>query len=351
MKTKTILIIGIWVALNAANTLAAGRVGNGGGAIVCRDPADGRILSAELYDLYEALHQRNTEIPNSNGSVDSQAIHAVNRFPIGDRLFSSYALGEIKRKMRPLMKGDELILINDTKMIIQKKGCKYEQLANYTEEGIIYYDQEIYDHLNSNTHRAAFLVHETVYAALRIYEDATDSKRARQITAALFSNLNTSEIRPDIPAATLLFECATDYEASQKAGYNKPIDTHFLVYPRGGSYNGMSFSVLVVFETLGHKSFKAEAATHLPMGIFAQRSEELCYEVTGDLYGRGEFNCSQYNGYATWRGKTESNLDSGQEVVFRRNIQERFLRSDISTLDVNLPGMGSGAIVTCRGDH
>lgn len=163
----------------------ASGVGNGGVSVVCRDVNE-RILSAELLDIYEGkvLYGK-----NYNNNLDSdKKVELAQLKLISHPDFSSAfqeELAKVKAILMYVPVGNILTPTNDAFPTILKKGCAFEQVANYTDDGDLLVSQEIYNHLNE-VDKAALLVHETVYAIFR-ESGATDSRQARKFTAELLA--------------------------------------------------------------------------------------------------------------------------------------------------------------------
>ncbi len=172
--------------------LAADRVGNGGFAHVCRDTR-GRITSARLLDLWETNSLR----PHSSSApVETQIENALKKLqtfsPNAYRVVT-YRYNIIKNAVvktpRPLSMTEDAFPPYEP-----ARGCKYEQVARFepvlTETGTsgLRINSEIYDSPRfSNSDRAALFVHEAVYLVDRLRNQATNSQRARTLTAHLMS--------------------------------------------------------------------------------------------------------------------------------------------------------------------
>ena len=145
-----------------ASTDSSG-VGNGGVSVVCRD-ANERILSAELLDIFEGKVRYGK---NYNDNLDSDTkVELAQLKLINHPDFLSAFQEELARVRAILMYvpvGNILTPTNDAFPTILKKGCNFEQLANYTDDGDLLVSQEIYNHL-SEVNKASLLVHQTVYA-------------------------------------------------------------------------------------------------------------------------------------------------------------------------------------------
>ena len=168
----------------SASTDSSG-VGNGGISVVCRDNAD-RITSAQLLDIYEGKVRFGKTYDNQL-DVDTKVELAQLKLVQHPDFLAAFQeeLAKVKAMMVYIPVGNGLTPTNDAFPAVFKKGCDFEQLANYTEEGDLLVSQEIYNEL-ATVDRAALLVHETVYALLR-KNGATDSRQARKLTAELLA--------------------------------------------------------------------------------------------------------------------------------------------------------------------
>ena len=172
--------------------LAADRVGNGGFAHVCRDNR-GRITSARLLDLWET----NTLYPHSsNEPVETQVETALKKL----KSFSPNAYRVVNFRYQAIKNAivktpRALSMTEDAFPPYEPaRGCKYEQVARFepvlTETGTsgLRINSEIYDSPRfSNSDRAALFIHEAVYLVDRLRNQATNSQRARTLTAHLMS--------------------------------------------------------------------------------------------------------------------------------------------------------------------
>lgn len=180
---KTLLGISV-LSLMSASSFASG-VGNGGVSVVCRD-ANERILSAELLDIYEGKVRFGKTYDNQL-DVDTKVELAQLKLIQHPDFLAAFQeeLLKVKAMMVYIPVGNGLTPTNDAFPVVFKKGCDFEQLANYTEEGDLLVSQEIYNELET-VDRAALLVHETVYALFR-KDGAEDSRQARRLTAELLA--------------------------------------------------------------------------------------------------------------------------------------------------------------------
>jgi hypothetical protein len=177
----------LWSALLLASFAFAGDKGNGGYSIVCRDP-QGTITSAELLDIYEGriLYKKQYTSEKSSQAIISSAFTRLQEF----HSFSTKLRKEISLVEKNLVfipEGNELEATDDAFPPIKKTGCKFEQLANYTDGGEVLVSQEIYDHLD-DSNKAGLVLHEAIYSMRRKALGETTSQNTRRLVAQLASS-------------------------------------------------------------------------------------------------------------------------------------------------------------------
>jgi hypothetical protein len=183
-------------ALSASSlALAAGDSGHGGEAMVCRDPK-GAITGAWSLDLWEgeniklkALGFKTLEIPRRDDlRPEQQAAEVIKRVALVDQKYADHlhqVLLQIEESYQ--VYEFEVDKVEDAHHFVHPKGCKPEQLADYTESYGIVVQKKLWEKL-SPTDQAALLVHEAIYKTLREPPvSATTSDDARPIVAKLFS--------------------------------------------------------------------------------------------------------------------------------------------------------------------
>lgn len=165
----------------------AGDKGNGGYSIVCRDN-EGPITSAEILDMYEGriLYKKTYAVDqNSVEDLINLALSRVDYWgAFAGKLKKEIEL--VEKNMIMIPEGNELELTDDAFPPIKKKGCKFEQLANYTNSGEVLVSQEIFDRLD-NVNKAAMFIHEAIYSIRRKSLGDTTSQVTRKFTAQLLA--------------------------------------------------------------------------------------------------------------------------------------------------------------------
>jgi len=184
--SKLILSLSLTLSFNSW----AGDVGNGGMSVVCRN-TDGSITSAELLDIYEGreLYQRTyaDDLLSVETRIQLMLLNLVKKPEAIDKFQAE--LSTIYANAVFVGNENELELTNDALPIIRKKGCKLEQVANYTDNGEIFISQEIYEEFD-NLNKAALYVHESFYSLYRKFNKKMlpmNSRDSRKLTAYLMA--------------------------------------------------------------------------------------------------------------------------------------------------------------------
>ncbi|WPU63496.1 hypothetical protein [Peredibacter starrii] len=206
---KNIFLIAGLLALSL-NSFASGEKGNGGYSVVCRDE-NNFILSAELLDIYEGKTIYKLEYPTAGENFAVDTLLTVAKYKMKEHTtFSSKLekeLALVDQNMLFIPLGNELESTDDAFPVIKRRGCKFEQLANYTDEGELIVSQEIYDELD-NVNKAAFRLHEAIYSLRRKSRGDETSEATRRLTAHIMAKngnqktidrlTNESMFQPDV---------------------------------------------------------------------------------------------------------------------------------------------------------
>ena len=181
---KTIGISTLLLMILSTVAFAGERGGNGGVSVVCRNKK-GNIKSAELLDIYEGREIYGKKYnPEYHFEIEWALRGKLAKYP--------QFFGQIKYQQRLLPKaifvplGNDIILTNDAFPLIKKKGCEFEQLANYTDDGELLISQEIYEELDL-FNRAALFIHESIYALRRKFAGDLNSQISRKLVANLLA--------------------------------------------------------------------------------------------------------------------------------------------------------------------
>jgi hypothetical protein len=201
---RTILITSVMVIhISACKTpdpstsdiLSGVQEGNGGDGVVCK-AADGKIISVESFDLYEAEVLRG--IVPVLGAPDLTPVEklteALKRFARLDPERAARYLEKAKSfqdNWRPVP-DFVLIDIQDSNHIGLKAGCTLEQLVAYIppkfpQDKPYIISKDLWQHL-TNDHQAAVILHEIIYRELK-ENGAKDSSEARYFTSVILSDV------------------------------------------------------------------------------------------------------------------------------------------------------------------
>lgn len=206
-------------------SLQLGKEGHGGQSVVCRDKSN-NIISAELFDFFEAPVMYGQKIIESQDSVDQQLERVAKKMEAAIRRTGFYtkAFSEVEHSITFTNK--TLKKINDSLEVIEPPaGCEVEQLAIYIDPTLILVNEDIWAHLPL-THRAGLIAHEAIYFDARVFSE-TDSRRTRKIVGHLFSSFQFVDIYADLPMPVL--RCV----GSNNEDQSNPTHFDFFMYPEG----------------------------------------------------------------------------------------------------------------------
>ena len=172
---------------------AGDKIGNGGGAWVCRNAHDKKINYIETYDLYESKILFKKNILESTDAYEIQVKKALDKFKKSSfritledaDIFLKLSRGE--NSIPSDFSLNDIGDLGDVGEIIKKENCKVEFIFNYTDEGDIYFNKVLFD-LLSETSKAAIITHEVIYKYLRKVDKVETSRRARRINAQLYTD-------------------------------------------------------------------------------------------------------------------------------------------------------------------
>lgn len=217
------------IFLLSSSAFAGKETSGGGGAAVCRD-SNKKITSARLLDLYEGEVRFNYNIPQINQAPKEQIISVLSK--INDQMLKQLiyqTTAQVIQSSVFLPAGVGMAPTTDLGKdyaVVVPEGCAVEPIGFYETDGTLKLSQSVYAAL-SQTDRAAFFVHESVYKMAREMAFRSDSSDSRKIVASLFSN-NTIEANLNIES---LFYSATEYSLNY-FNYRK-IGTLYLNSPTG----------------------------------------------------------------------------------------------------------------------
>jgi hypothetical protein len=197
------LIVLFSALITAPSAFAVGQEGKGGVAHVCRDPRTGKILRAELLDLYVGSKaplnlkiEDLDRIVRPTSFVGSEYTARQKDLITDDHIYNHLRVfrNEVMEKVKFIETTLELADTGDAFPSEEEAdsypkpepGCEYEQLAVYTPTGQVLIKSEIWGAL-SPTHQRALQEHEALYAMARKFSNAKTSVAVQKIMAHLFA--------------------------------------------------------------------------------------------------------------------------------------------------------------------
>jgi hypothetical protein len=229
---KTFLIVGL---LSFGAFAYSGEKGNGGYSVVCRTE-QGQITSAELLDIYEGrvIHKKNFAVDlNSVDDLIDLGRERLTRYPE----FLQKIDKEIKiidQNIVFIPEGNELEETDDAFPPIKKKGCKFEQLANYQDSGEVLVSQEIYDQLD-NVNKAALILHEAIYSFRRKALGEVTSVNSRRLVAEIMAT-NTSDAVIDRWVGDIFYRTKNKIACGLDGSINERIESCSYIQLRTSSH-------------------------------------------------------------------------------------------------------------------
>ena len=181
-----------------------GRVGNGGGAWVCRN-ADLSIRWIELVDLYEAQHEFQLKLPKTNGKYEEIVDRVKKRANLFDPDFLLQDIDHLKylkEDPQHISYSDHPLNVIDDALYMRTPdphSCKrgvldYEQVVDFESDGTIIVQRELFNALSERT-KAALVIHEGLYQFEREDGQEKNSVHTRRLVGLIFSDLSYDEIR------------------------------------------------------------------------------------------------------------------------------------------------------------
>ena len=171
--------------------------GNGGHAVVCRDERN-VINWIRLLDIYEGevLYKQQYLDESSVEDIVEKSLARLGQYP-NFRKMIEREMEVFSEKIIFVENGDELVLTEDAFPPVIKKGCRFEQLAAYTEDGLLLISRELYE-ASSNLDKAALFMHESFYAFNRGLGDTNSLKARKSIVYLLADQFNEREFLSSI---------------------------------------------------------------------------------------------------------------------------------------------------------
>lgn len=189
--------------------LEGGRVGSGGGLVVCRE-ADQSIRSVELLDYYEARTQRGfqLELSKLSGHWKAQTQQLIDRLqkvsPLRVQIYSDW-LKTVDAEILFLADA-KFSTIPDTGHVAVPQGCSFEQGAvqiapRFQGDKRYFINDDLWQKMNSSQ-RAGLIMHEFLYREAMSYGH-TDSISVRYLSGYIANDRFVKSVQPYDWRATL----------------------------------------------------------------------------------------------------------------------------------------------------
>jgi hypothetical protein len=285
-------------------TAFAGDKGNGGFSVVCRDNA-GAITSAEILDIYEGRILYKRTYPTDQKTVPELIKGAIEKLQD-----YSYFSGKLRKEILSIEKntvfipeGNELESTDDAFPPIKKTGCKFEQLANYTNAGEVLISQEIFDKLD-NLNKAALILHEAIYSIRRKSVGDTTSQTTRRLVAQLLAT-NSDEAVIDRSALDSLYRPNNKQSCGDTGTLKEKIESCSFVQPE-------QFNLVLVTRTKELKEVWMDTAKKI---LWSDRIKENMTFDRALLACHGDMAETGFMSEYSWRLPTIEEFDGYGEIV------------------------------------
>lgn len=179
-------------------TFAGTAVSGGGGAIVCTSK-DGKIKSAQVFDLFEGEILYGLPKFISTNTLSHYLTKTKETLKNLSPNYSYIAdlMDLVQSNIKYLPSGVHLTTVNDSNPTALPSGCELRQLAHYIDDSLVLIDSDIWTVLD-DLNKAALIVHEAVYRFER-GPDTVDSRHARKIVGHLLSDTILEPILEGVP--------------------------------------------------------------------------------------------------------------------------------------------------------
>lgn len=211
------LFLFLIVSVLTGTAIAAPRVNNGGGGWACRNSKSGEVLWIKAADLTKVEFVSPGKLTEKAGNVWDllREQHAlIDRvLPALSEILKNNPL-DIKTKLRAVPYPISYIPDAELRYKPPTTSCpggvvSYVQLADATLDGEIIYSSRVWDMPVFSTYqKAAILLHEEIYFALRKKFGDGSSYRTRQIIGLMYSGLSDSELKRQVDEV-LTYEART----------------------------------------------------------------------------------------------------------------------------------------------
>jgi hypothetical protein len=195
------------VLLSASTIFAAPRVNSGGGGWVCRKIDNGEVLWVKAADLTKVEFIQPGKLVEKEGDqwdlLAEQRAYIKRVLPKLDAILEKYPLN-IRERLRPVP--DALNFVPDAELRYKPpvSSCpegvvSFVQLADTNMDGQVIYSSRVWGLPQfSNFQKAAILLHEEIYYALRQSFGDESSYRTRQIMGLVYAGMKDDPLRGGI---------------------------------------------------------------------------------------------------------------------------------------------------------
>ncbi len=195
------------VLLSTSAVFAAPRVNSGGGGWVCRKIDSGDVVWVKAADLTKVEFIQPGKLVEKEGDqwdlLAEQRAYIKRVLPKLDAILEKYPLN-IREKLRPVP--DALNFVPDAELRYKPpvSSCpggvvSYVQLADTNMDGQVIYSSRVWGLPQfSNFQKAAILLHEEIYYALRQSFGDESSYRTRQIMGLVYAGMKDDPLRGGI---------------------------------------------------------------------------------------------------------------------------------------------------------
>ncbi len=154
--------------------------------IVCRNRG-GDILNVEMLDVYEG-RIRNLVFAAEPADINARIGMTESRMSSNPSFLGQFQneLVRVRSGWMLLPSGAGLEYADETFPTFNRRGCSLEQVARYTDEGMIYVDRDLFSRMD-DLNKAALYLHAVIYRIARNQEQETRSVRTRSIVAHLLA--------------------------------------------------------------------------------------------------------------------------------------------------------------------
>lgn len=182
-----------WAGLSGKEGGNGDKTGNGGGAQVCYDRANG-VKDVKSYDLVEGVYRYDYQIDlddrRSQKEIEAELWTRLQLSVPGYEAILRSALKLVDAAWTPRAISVDLAQKReegkDANPILVEEGCKYVQIANWDKStNKIFVNRSLYARM-SPLHRTALRWHEAVYLLHRQAYQVENSDTARRVVGAIF---------------------------------------------------------------------------------------------------------------------------------------------------------------------